>query len=201
MFGLHPDAWSAVAAWMTLVVLGTTAAFAYIQVRDARRLREEEARPVVVVDIDADKQPHMIYLSYENFGRTTAHDVRVVYDPPLTATVAAGEYVHFFSNTFPTLAPGKQVGAILDPIRDRLNSDLPEQYRAIATYTDANGRVYESPYLLDLSVLKGRLTSTQKDLGDVVDVLGEVAQTLQNFGSTFGDVTDTMLPYGKGAEE
>jgi hypothetical protein len=153
----------------------------------ARRLREEEARPVVVVDFDVDRRPHIIYLAYENFGRTTAHDVKVTFDPPLTSTVAGG-YVHFFSNTFPTLAPGKRIVSVFDSAIQRLKSDLPKQYEATATYTDRNGRRYEDTYLLDLSVLEGRLTASEKDLGDVADALNEVSRTVQGFRSSYGGV-------------
>jgi hypothetical protein len=189
MFGLHPDAWSAIAAWVALLVLGASAAFAYIQIREARRLREEEARPVVVVDFDVDRRPHIIYLAYENFGRTTAHDVKVTFDPPLTSKVADGDYVHFFSNTFPTLAPGKRIASVFDSAIQRLSSDLPKQYEATASYTDRNGRRYEDKYLLDLSVLEGRLTANEKDVGNVVDALTELARTVKAFRSSYGGVS------------
>ena len=159
MLGIHADAWAAIAAWVTLLVLGVTAIFAYLQIRDARRLREEEARPVVVVDFDVDRRPHIIDLAFENFGRTTAHNVKVTFDPPLTSKVFNGDYVHFFSNTFPTLAPGKRVASVFDSAIQRLQSDLPKHYEATAVYTDRNGRRYEDKYPLDLSVLEGRLTA------------------------------------------
>lgn len=193
MFGLHPDAWSAISAWVTLLILGATAAFAYIQIREARRLREEEARPVVVVDFDVDRRPSIIYLAYENFGRTTAHDVKVTFDPPLTSKVADGDYVHFFSNTFPTLAPGKRIASVFDSAIERLNSDLPKQYEATATYTDRNGRRYKDKYLLDLSVLEGRLTASEKDVGDVADALKELARTVEAFRSSYGGVRTVTM--------
>ena len=53
---------------------------------------------MVVVDIDADLRPKIIYLYFENFGCTPAHDVHVTFNPPLQSTVGDGEFVSFFAD-------------------------------------------------------------------------------------------------------
>jgi hypothetical protein len=53
------------------VVLGL---FVWRQVREARKLREEQARPFVIVDFDPG---FLVYLTVENLGRTIARDISI----------------------------------------------------------------------------------------------------------------------------
>jgi hypothetical protein len=189
-WGLHADAWTAIAAWATLVVLGATAAIALWQVRQARSLQEEEARPVVVVDLDVDRHPKIIYMTFENYGRTSAHDVKVTFEPPLTTTIADGDFVGFFSNTFPTLAPGKRIVGVFDSSVQRLpRTDLPKRYTARAIYFDRRRRRFEDKFVLDLSVYEGRMSVTEKDIGDVVDNLKAIVDSIHGFESPYGGIS------------
>ena len=47
--------------------------FAWRQVREARKLRVEQARPFVIVDFEPG---FLVYLTVENLGRTMAREVR-----------------------------------------------------------------------------------------------------------------------------
>jgi hypothetical protein len=189
-WGLHADAWAAIASWATLVVLSATAAIALWQVRQARSLQEEEARPVVVVDLDIDRHPKIIHLTFENYGRTSAHDVKVTFEPSLTTTIADGDFVGFFSNTFPTLAPGKRIVGVFDSSVQRLpRTDLPKRYNATAVYFDRRRRRFEDKFVLDLSVYEGRMSVTEKDIGDVVDTLKAIADSLHGYESPYGGIS------------
>jgi hypothetical protein len=62
--------WAAVtawAAWATVAVYIGLGIFAWIQVLQARRLREEQARPFVIVDFEPG---FLVYLTVANLGRT-----------------------------------------------------------------------------------------------------------------------------------
>jgi hypothetical protein len=62
--------WGAVtawAAWATVAIYLALGIFAWIQVLQARKFREEQARPFVIVDFDAG---YLVYLTVENIGRT-----------------------------------------------------------------------------------------------------------------------------------
>jgi hypothetical protein len=79
--------WSAVAAWAAWATVGiyvVLGLFAWTQVREARKLREEQARPFVIVDFEAG---FLVYLTVENLGRTMARDVRINFDKPLESTL------------------------------------------------------------------------------------------------------------------
>jgi hypothetical protein len=62
--------WAAVtawAAWVTIAVYVVLGIFAWLQVLQARRLCEEQARPFVIVDFEPGC---LVYLTVENIGRT-----------------------------------------------------------------------------------------------------------------------------------
>jgi hypothetical protein len=187
---LHAEAWVAIAAWLTLVVLGISAVFAAVQVRDARSLREEEARPVVVVDLDIDKRPHMIFLYFQNLGKTTAHDVRLTFTPRLQSTVAGGKYVTFFDHTFPTLPPGKRIDSFFDSAIARLAEPppLPTSYDATVEYRDRLGRLHSDDYHLDIEAFRGRMSVPERGVEEIAAALEEIDKHLKDFRSTYGGI-------------
>ena len=100
------------AAEAQLVVVGWAALYARGQVREARTLREEQARPFVMVDLERWDQP-FVNLVVANLGKTMARNVRISFDPPLEssfdkkAPVPIGQ-LKLFTAPIPSLAPGKR---------------------------------------------------------------------------------------------
>jgi hypothetical protein len=87
--------WAAVTAWAacaTVAVYVVLGIFAWIQVLQARRLREEQARPFVIVDFEPG---FLIYLTVENIGRTMAREIvcTQVTKLRLGAVVGGGDHV------------------------------------------------------------------------------------------------------------
>jgi hypothetical protein len=79
---LSPWEWSP-SDWagLTFLVLVSAAVVALGQVREAQRLREDQARPFVVIDFE----PWNVFidLKIRNIGKTLAHDVRFQFEPTL----------------------------------------------------------------------------------------------------------------------
>lgn len=98
------------AAWATVAVYVVLGIFAWIQVLQARRLREEQARPFVIVDFEPG---FLVYLTVENIGRTMARDVSIRFDKPLESTLSGPPRLHSSRDTVsaavmgPLPAPGK----------------------------------------------------------------------------------------------
>ena len=65
----------------TLAVAVAAAIFAWFQVREVRRTREEKARPHVAVYFESNGR--LLFLVVKNFGTTTARDVRLLLDKPI----------------------------------------------------------------------------------------------------------------------
>jgi hypothetical protein len=100
--------WAAVtawAAWATVAVYVVLGIFAWIQVLQARRLREEQARPFVIVDFDPG---FLVYLTVENIGRTMARDVSIHFDKALESTLSGPREIDespLLRKPIPTLPP------------------------------------------------------------------------------------------------
>jgi hypothetical protein len=158
-----PETFAAIAAWVQTVVLVVTAGFVWRQVRhakeqieEARAVRREQARPLVVVDFDVDSKPPFVFLTLENLGQTMATNVLVQFQPPLSSALF-DRYEglvkpSFFADEIPSLPPCKRLSALLDSFPDRKPRDLPTRFDVIVRYgQNSTESVFEDTYVLDLS--------------------------------------------------
>jgi hypothetical protein len=147
------SAWAACATVSIYVVLGL---FAWRQVHEARKLREEQARPFVIVDFEPG---FLVYLTVENLGRTMARDVTIDFDKPLTTTLERPHELDetpLFREPIPALPPGKKIRVLFDQFNDRVDKGLPLTYDVKLRYRGPEGRKrWEHPYRLDLGMYLG----------------------------------------------
>jgi hypothetical protein len=80
-------AWSAVGVWFTAGIYVVLAFFAWSQVREAVRLRRDQTRPFVMVNVTP-RADGSLMLSVTNLGRSQANDVRLKFTPPLDSTIS-----------------------------------------------------------------------------------------------------------------
>ena len=172
-----------IATWLTVLVLGSSALFAYFQLRDARSLREEEARPVVVVDLDVERKQHLVYIYLENYGKTTAHDVTLSFSPPLETSLGSREILSFFDHTFPTLPPGKRIDSLLDNFITRHNFDLPPSHVVTVSYHDRHGKEWRDPYVLDIAAFHQRMFASEKKLEDLIKAVEDLKEEIRGWRS------------------
>ena len=148
----------ALAAVGQLVVLVAAALFARAQVREARELRAEQARPFVVVDFELDRRP-LINLVVANLGKTMARNVRITVDPPLRSTVydSFGSPIgklKLFTEVVPSLAPGKRIVLLFDSVPQRTEAGLPDSYQVRLSYEWDGGRPIVDTQRLDLDLYR-----------------------------------------------
>jgi hypothetical protein len=181
--------WTAVATCGTLLVAAVAAAFAIIQVRDARKLREDQARPFVVVDLQSSlASTHLVNLVIENVGKTLARDVRIKFSPAIKSTLDTEERKladsALLRNGVPAMPPGRKITALLDASHQRVRTTLPSKYTATVYCDDANGKPQEPlEYVLDMGIRYGVLNA---------EVLGvhDIAITLKNMSDHFRQWSD-----------
>jgi hypothetical protein len=177
---MHADAWSALAAWIGLALLAVAAVIAYLQVREARSLRREQARPFVTVDFVG--RSVMIMVVLKNVGPTIARNVRVTFDPPLISSDANPHVKSVASDALeaglPTLVPGREVRWFFDTMPARIDGDLPLRYTATIEYEGFDDERFSYPQILDLEPLAGALQS-EPTITDVVDRLREIRDALK----------------------
>jgi hypothetical protein len=157
--------WAAVAAraaWATVGIYIVIGLFAWRQVHEARKLREEQARPFVIVDFEPD---FLVYLTVENLGRTMARDVTIHFDKLLETTLKDRpklDELPLFREPIPTLPPGKKIRVLFDQFPARLDAGLPLTYDVTLRYQGPTGRKeWKHPYRLDLGMYVGAALPTR----------------------------------------
>ncbi len=158
--------WAAGAAVASVLVNLLLVLVATRQLSLGRRLREEEARPLVHVAADV-TGTHVIRLVTTNLGRTMARDVRLSFDPPLDTTLQEGDIIpqllDRMTEPIAQLAPKERVVCVWDRLDPRMASDLPGRHLVVARYTSSRRRRlvrrvatrYVDEYVLDLSKFAG----------------------------------------------
>lgn len=160
------------------------------QLDEAASAREAIERPFVVVDLDGERLHGFVFVEVCNQGRTMARDVRFKFNPPLASTFDDTGYgvttMKMFTQGIPMLTPGRRISALFDSAPHREQAKLPDVYTAEVSYTgepDGNGvaRQYEDTIVLDLAVLKNRLSVGQQGLHEIGKHLEELAKTVSGW--------------------
>jgi hypothetical protein len=154
--GTNWPAVAALAACATVLIYIVIGLFAWRQVREARKLREEQARPFVIVDFEPG---FLVYLTVENLGRTMAREVSIHFDKPLETTLTGRREIDetpLFREPIPTLPPGKKIRVLFDQAPARLDAGLPLTYDVELRYQGPTGKKeWKHPYRLDLGMYVG----------------------------------------------
>ena len=178
--GLTAASWSAVAAVATVVVYVLLLVYAVRQVGEARTLREDQARPFVLVDFTAENFTAIVIA---NTGRTAARDVRVKFDPPLASGMAEPwawtNHPAFSDSGMSILAPGREYRLGFDLLITR-SRDLPRRFRVTIAYHAAIGKrkpKYSDEYVLDLTNFDG-VDLPNAGLPEIAKSLREIGRAL-----------------------
>lgn len=165
-----------------LIVLVAAAFVGWHQLREARRLREQQSRPFVVIDFYVERGVET-YLEIANLGTSLARDVRFEISPPLASAVDVPvEKFKMLNEGIPTLAPGKRLRTFFDIGFQRVESDLPMSYAAIVEYNDEDRkRSFRENLDLDLELFMYLESPTRRDMHDVHERLEDIGKTLRKW--------------------
>ncbi|HZN71521.1 MAG TPA: hypothetical protein VFC00_07545 [Micromonosporaceae bacterium] len=130
--------WSSAAEVMTALIAFAAVVFAWSQVREARRTREAQAQPYVVVLLEPSAASGILMdLVVRNYGTTAARDVRLEFDPSPMRTVPPGQgepQPVWLPEMISILAPGQEWRTFWDSRKARHDSTLPRQHRVSVKY-------------------------------------------------------------------
>jgi hypothetical protein len=165
---------------LQLIVLVAAALVGWNQVREARRLREQQSRPFVVIDFDIERGVET-YLEVANLGNSLARDVTFEITPPLQSSIDVQvEKFKMLNEGIATLAPGKRYRTFFDTGIQRIGSDLPLTYEVIVRYRDQDARrSFEESINLDLAQFLYLETPSRRDVHDVSEHLKDIVATLR----------------------
>jgi hypothetical protein len=195
------DIVQAIAVAAQLLVLVVAAIVAGRQVGEARRLREEQARPFVVIDFDV--RNHLIYIVVSNVGNTLATDVRFEVDPPFESTIEdyQAKELKMFREGISTLAPGKVIETLFDSFIEREPTELPDAYKVTVRYSDERRRRSFAEVIdLDIGLYRNILSVTRRDIHHVNETLGKMLTEMKRWSSTAPRGLVTMSPKERRAE-
>jgi len=186
----------AAAALLQALLLMVAAGVAWVQTREARRLRKAQAQPYVLVSLESEPQsPHLVNLIIQNYGSTAARDISVRFEPQLRSSLetAGGERADEWSalkQGVPTLVPGQRLSHLFDSLISRYsNSALQSKYTATVRYKGDGGRRpqdYEYKYELDFGIWRGGHYVGRKTQDDMVKALEGISSTLKNASTSSG---------------
>lgn len=190
--GRSAEVWSALAAWSTFGVAVLAAFVGFRQVREARRLREDQAKPYVVAFLRLSTvSPDIVNLVVRNYGLTAARSVHVSMDPrparsPTVGSQEPSELVFF--EELSLLAPNEEWSMIWDSLRARYhynerNPDepLPDVYTAKVRYRGIRDETVVDYLQLDWRPLMGRHYMHERGVHDVANYLKEMNRTLSKW--------------------
>lgn len=163
--------WTIEATWAMVGALGTWAAvlvaviaagFIAWQIKQARALAEEQARPYVIVWVDLDSETRTtLELHIKNVGQTAARNVSVNLDPPHEWTRPTGDMrfmnAAIFTQGLATMPPGWEVTLAMEFVRDIAKDDQARPMTATVSYEDRRGSRHSDEFALDLAYLRGAL--------------------------------------------
>jgi hypothetical protein len=179
-----PDELTAGGTVGTCAVALVAALVAYWQLREARRLREAQAQPYVVVDVEPSIVTRRILnLVIRNTGQTLARDVKIRFEPPLQSTIDSDGFppakFKALTEGIPALPPGREYQIALDSAVDRAQSSLPDSYTVTVSFHDRDGKPLEDlTYVLDLAMFRSAPYVQERSVHDVAEELQRLRETL-----------------------
>jgi hypothetical protein len=189
---------AAAAAVASAVILLIAAWAALRQLREARRLREAQFRPFVIVDLQVTKPP-IVYLTITNHGPVQAKNVRITFTPPISSSLD-GEGMPFgqlqiIHDGIEYLAPGKQHLLLWDSVFGRWEGDeastpkegFPDRYGVRVQYeADVEGdrRTFNERGVIDLGLYKHTAIGPTDGLPEVVKQLAALAAQAKTWTSS-----------------
>ena len=166
-----------------LLILVVAAVFAFWQVKEARRLREEQTRPFVVVDFEPIEIHGFFDLVVKNTGPTMARDVTIDFDPPIRSATEHDTPIaelKVFKDGIPTLAPGKEYRMHYAFGPRHHESGLPDEYRARVRYSDQERRrSFDEEMDLDLGLYWSQVRTNVHGIHYVHKRLEEIRDVLR----------------------
>lgn len=176
---MSPEEWAATGAIATLVVAVSAALYARGAVREARNLREEQARPYVAVYLELAGQS-TLDLVVKNFGATTARDVTLESDKPLKRYWSGAEEEDLLTfESMPVLVPGQDWRTLFDAAGERADANNQDVYTIKVRSKDSRGRrLPDEVYVLDWRAFKDTQYLGVKTIDDIGKAVEGINKTL-----------------------
>jgi hypothetical protein len=179
-----PPQWSAAGNVATAIIALLAVIYAALQVREAKRAREAQTQPFVVVSLQPSPVANFIIeLVVENIGSTLARDVSFRFDPPLKSSLDDSrlEDSYLIQHGIPTMPPKMRLARVFDSANQRQEAgDLPWRFNVEVRFSDYRGRAQEKlQYVLDLEPYRSGTFLEERGIHHAAKALEEIRKVLK----------------------
>jgi hypothetical protein len=178
-------------SFATLVV----AAGILYQGSEARRARDDEDRPQIIVDADYTGR-FTTNIVVRNIGHGVARNITFAFSVPLESTSGYDiTELPYFRNGINFMAPQTSLPAVWDSYQNVVENlrekGLTEGITITSCYEDRQGERYETEWTINPLLLEGSGYSDYKGYEDEVQALEDQARALEKFSQDFEVVKET----------
>jgi len=187
-------------SFATLVV----AAGILYQGREARRARDDEDRPQIIVDADYTGR-FTTNIVVRNIGHGIAKNITFEFSAPLQSTSGYDvTELPYFRNGINFMAPQTDLPAVWDSYQNVVENlrekGLTEGITITSHYEDRQGEQYETTWTINPLLLEGSGYSDYKGYEDEVQALEDQARALEKISYDLEELKGTM-DHRRGAQE
>jgi hypothetical protein len=178
-------------SFATLVV----AAGILYQGREARRARDDEDRPQIIVDADYTGR-FTTNIVVRNIGHGVARNITFAFSVPLESTSGYDiTELPYFRNGINFMAPQTSLPAVWDSYQNVVENlrekGLTEGITITSYYEDCQGERYETEWTINPLLLEGSGYSDYKGYEDEVQALEDQARALEKISQDLEVVKET----------
>src|SRR5215210_6874452 len=173
------------------------------QGREARRARNDEDRPQIIVDADYTGR-FTTNIVVRNIGHGTAKNITFAFSAPLESTSGYDiTELPYFQNGINFMAPQTDLPAVWDSyqnvVKNLRDKGLTEGITITSHYEDRQGESYETAWTINPLLLEGSGYSDYKGYEDEVQAQEDQARALEKISRDIEGVKATMNhpPHGQ----
>jgi hypothetical protein len=183
LLNISAPAWTAIAAWVAIILALAAAAISLLQKREARLLREQQARPYVTayLDIGPAGLP-FVDLVIKSFGTTAAANIRTNFATTPQSAAFGGKEI-WLPDPLSLLAPGQEWRCFWDSTYTRLSfiPQLPSKHTVTITFTNLRGKQFSDTFTLDWEPLTAQASIVTYGINDIAKTLHTIRDIMTSW--------------------
>jgi hypothetical protein len=191
--GITALAWQAISTIVAAAAFIVALVIGWWQLVAAQKVRKEQARPYIVVDIlPGLASVKLLDLVVTNIGKSPAFDLTITFDPTPERAGEVGQFTlkdaRILKEPTPMFAPGREFRMYFDHSVDRYQSDLPMSFKVATKYRDSDNEWYTETATIDFDIHRNSAYIEVYGVHDGVKTLKDIAKTLKRSAIAKGPV-------------
>jgi hypothetical protein len=172
------------------------------QGRQARKARDDQDRPQIIVDADYTGR-FTTNLVVRNIGHGMAKNITFEFSAPLQSTSGWDiTELPYFKHGINFMAPQTDIASVWDSyqnvVQNLKEKGLTEGITITSRYEDRNGESYETAWTINPLLLEGSGYSDYKGYEDQVQALEDQARALEKISEDIKEVKEAMAQHYDG---